>query len=144
MKRVLFVFGIAVLMMGANSAFCLTVLASGPNLVLTKSGPTTIIPGQPATFGLDVQNIGTSDAWNVSLLDNLPRASTTPTISGSMCNTTPVILGAYLVASDGVTAVGGLLNEGTDYLFSYGGCQLSLIMLSPAATIGPAQHLIIT
>jgi len=119
------------------------VSASDPLLVLTKSGPATMNLGQWGTFGLDVQNTGLSDAWNVSLRDLLPHIAT-----GGMCNLTPAILSAQVFAADGVTPVPGKgpLNQGTDYSLSYTtapNCQLNITMLTAAATIGPNQHLII-
>ena len=118
--------------------------SADPVLVLTKSGPATMNPGQTGNFSLDVQNTGGSDAWNVSLRDLLPSGST-----GGMCNTTPVILSAQVFAADGVTAVTGKapLSQNTDYSFSYSGapnCQVNLVMMTAAATISATQHLIIT
>ena len=54
---------------------------AGPDLVVTKTGPATLNLAQWGTFALNVQNIGLSDAWNVTLLDRLPRDAT-----GGMCN----------------------------------------------------------
>jgi uncharacterized repeat protein (TIGR01451 family) len=117
--------------------------ASDPVLVLTKSGPATMSLGQLGSFGLDIQNIGLSDAWNVTLHDLLPRGAT-----GGMCDRTPTILSAQVFAADGITPVPRKdpLTQGSDYSFSYNAapnCQLNLTMLTAAATIGPNQHLII-
>jgi uncharacterized repeat protein (TIGR01451 family) len=118
---------------------------AAPNIVLTKTGPATMALGQPAQFGLDVQNTGASDAWNVTLLDRLPKG----TSNGGMCSFTPQILSAQVFQADGVTpAVGkGALVPGTDFSISYNGaptCELKLTMLTAAGTIGPTQRLIIT
>jgi uncharacterized repeat protein (TIGR01451 family) len=115
-----------------------------PNLVLTKTGPATMSIGQWGQFGLNIQNIGSSDAWNVTLLDRFPHGAT-----GGMCNTTPQVLSAQVFQADGVTPVAGKgpLVPGTDLSISYSGapsCQLTLTMLTAAATIGPNQRLIIT
>src|SRR5262249_59218541 len=61
-----------------QDAFTVTaaILASDPALVLTKSGPATMNLGQWGNFGIDIQNTGTSDAWNVSLHDLLPHRAT--------------------------------------------------------------------
>src|SRR5262249_46209003 len=120
--------------------------ASDPTLVLRKSGPATMNLGQWGNFGIDVQNSGQSDAWNVSLRDLLPNVVTGAT--GGMCNLTPQILSAQIFASDGVTPVAGKgpLNNGTDYSLSYSAapnCQLDITMLTAAGTIGPNQRLII-
>jgi uncharacterized repeat protein (TIGR01451 family) len=99
--------------------------------------------GQWASFGIDVQNTGQSDAWNVSLRDLLPGGAT-----GGMCNQTPQILSAQVFAADGVTAVPGkgALTQGSDYSLNYSAapyCQLDLTTLSAAGTIGPNQRLIV-
>ncbi|MDH3440238.1 MAG: DUF11 domain-containing protein, partial [Gammaproteobacteria bacterium] len=48
----------------------------GPDLVVTKTGPATLGRtlnlGEWGNFGIDVQNNGLSDAWNVSIIDRLP------------------------------------------------------------------------
>src|SRR4029077_70381 len=64
-------------------------VATPPSLVMTKGGPATMNIGQPGLFTLNVQNTGTSDAWNVSLQDHLPAGAT-----GGMCTTTPQIQSA--------------------------------------------------
>src|SRR5207245_1121110 len=104
-----------------QDAFSVTTIVSVPDsdpaLVVRKSGPATMSPGQFGNFGLDVQNTGGSDAWNVSLRDLLPAGAT-----GGMCNLTPQILSAQVFAADGVTAVVGKgpLTQGIDYSLSYG------------------------
>src|SRR5712692_717040 len=117
---------------------------AAPNLVLTKTGPTTMSVGQWGQFGLNVQNTGTSDAWNATLLDQLPSGAT-----GGMCSTTPQVLSAQVFQADGVTPVAGKgpLVPGTDFSISYVGaptCELTLTVLTAAGTISPNQRLIIT
>jgi len=117
--------------------------ASDPALAVRKSGPATMDLGRWATFGIDVQNTGQSDAWNVSLRDLLPNGAT-----GGMCNLAPQILSAQVFAADGVTAVPGKgpLNQGSDYSSNYSAalnCQLDITMLTAAGTIGPNQRLIV-
>jgi uncharacterized repeat protein (TIGR01451 family) len=114
--------------------------ATDPVLVMRKSGPMAMVPGQSGSFGLDVQNNGGGDAWNVALRDVLPNGAT-----GGMCTQTPAIQSAQVFAADGVTAVAGKgpLTQGTDYSFSYSNCQLNLTMLTAAGTISPNQRLII-
>src|SRR6266850_726375 len=119
-------------------------IVGAPNLVFTKSGPATMSLGQWGQFGLNVQNTGTSNAWNVTLLDQLPSGAT-----GGMCSTTPQVLSAQVFQADGVTPVAGKgpLVPGTDFSISYVGastCKLTLTMLTAAATISPTQRLIIT
>src|SRR5207244_63223 len=117
--------------------------ASDPALVVRKSGPATMNLGQWGNFGVDVQNTGLGDAWNVSLRDLLPHGAT-----GGMCDLTPEILNAQVFAADGVTPIAGkgLLNPGSDYSRSYNAapnCQLDLTMLTAAGRIGPNERLII-
>src|SRR6266550_2180915 len=117
---------------------------STPNLVLTKTGPATMSTGQLGQFGLNVQNTGVSDAWNPTMLDRLPKASPT----GGMCSFTLQILSAQVLQADGVTPVPGKgpLVPGTDFSINYSGapnCELTLTMLTAAATISQNQRLII-
>jgi len=117
---------------------------SAPSLVLTKTGPATISLGQLGQFGLNVQNTGVSDAWNATILDRLPKASPT----GGMCSFTPQILSAQVFQANGVTPVPGKgpLVPGTDFSINYNGaptCELTLTMLTAAATISQNQRLII-
>ena len=104
--------------------------ASGPELVVRKSGPAAMNLGAWGNFGIDVQNTGQSDAWNLSLRDVLPNGTT-----GGMCNLTPQILSAQVFAADGVTAVPGKgpLNQGSDYSLNYSAalnCQLDITTVS--------------
>jgi uncharacterized repeat protein (TIGR01451 family)/fimbrial isopeptide formation D2 family protein len=120
---------------------------AAPQLVMTKTGPTTIGRtlnlGEWGEYGLDVHNVGLSDAWDVSILDRLPDGPT-----GGMCETTPEILSAQVFAADGVTAVPGKapMTEGVDFTVSYSGlpaCEMSLTMLTPQAAIGADERLIV-
>src|SRR5882757_4550241 len=117
---------------------------STPNLVLTKTGPATMSTGQLGQFGLNVQNTDVSDAWNPTILDRLPKASPT----GGMCSFTPQTLSAQVFQANGVTPVPGKgpLVPGTDFSINYNGaptCELTLTMLTAAATISQNQRLII-
>src|SRR5215469_7559132 len=116
---------------------------AAPNLTLTKTGPATMNPGQLGQFGLNAQNTGTSDAWNTTLLDRLPTGAT-----GGMCSTAPQVASAQVFQADGVTPVAGKgpLVAGTDFSISYNKptCQLTLTMLTAAATISQSQRLIIS
>jgi uncharacterized repeat protein (TIGR01451 family) len=130
----------------ASASVSVTVggVVGAPNLVFTKSGPATMSLGQWGQFGLNVQNTGTSNAWNATLLDQLPSGAT-----GGMCNTTPQVLSAQVFQADGVTPVAGKgpLVPGTDFSISYVAaptCRLTLTMLTAATTISPTQRLIIT
>src|SRR3989442_741356 len=129
----------------ASASVSITVggIVGAPDLVFTKSGPATMSLGQWGQFGFNVQNTGTSDAWNVTLLDRLPRGGT-----GGMCSTTPQVLSAQVFQADGVTPVAGKgpLVPGTDFSISYVGaptCELTLTVLTAAVTISQNQRLII-
>jgi uncharacterized repeat protein (TIGR01451 family) len=120
---------------------------SAPSLVVTKTGPTTLGRtlnlGQWGQFGIDVQNVGLTPAWDVRLLDRLPDGPT-----GGMCDQTPEILSAQVFAADGVTPVPGKgpLAAGTDFTVAYSGaptCELTLSMRTAAASIGPNERLVI-
>jgi len=120
---------------------------AAPELIVTKTGPATLGRtlnlGQWGDFGIDVQNTGLGDAWDVTLLDRLPDGPT-----GGMCNVTPEVLSAQVFAADGVTPVPGKgpLTQGVDFSFSYTAvpnCELTLNMLTPAAAIGSSERLII-
>ncbi len=129
---------------GANLTASLQVKIPDPVLVLQKSGPATMALAQWGAFGLNVQNTGGSDAWNVTIVDKLPTGAT-----GGMCTATPQILSAQVFQADGVTPVPGKgpLSAGADYTVTYVGaptCTLTLNMLSAAAVIGPTQRLIVT
>ncbi len=104
----------------ASASVTITVggIVGAPNLVFTKSGPATMSVGQWGQFGFNVQNTGTSDAWNATLLDRLPSGAT-----GGMCNMTPQVLTAQVFQADGVTPVAGKgpLVPGTDFSISYVG-----------------------
>src|SRR5438876_1434787 len=116
---------------------------AAPVLTLTKSGPATMNIGQWGNFALNIQNTGTTDAWNASIRDQLPRVAT-----GGMCDRTPEILSAQVFAADGVTPAPGKgpLTSGTDYSLSYSAapnCRLEITMLTAAGKIGPNERLII-
>jgi uncharacterized repeat protein (TIGR01451 family) len=113
-------------------------------LTLTKGGPATMYLGQLGLFTLNVQNTGTTDAWNATILDKLPTGAT-----GGMCTVAPQILSVQVFQADGVTPVPGKgpLEAGTDYTVSYAGapaCTLTLNLLSAVAVISPTQRLIVT
>src|SRR5262249_35086653 len=73
-----------------------------PALTLSKGGPTTLNLGQLGQFTLNVQNTGTTDAWNATILDKLPTGAT-----GGMCTAAPQIIFAQVFQADGTTPVPG-------------------------------------
>ncbi|HEY5566767.1 MAG TPA: DUF11 domain-containing protein, partial [Gammaproteobacteria bacterium] len=121
---------------------------AAPQLVVTKTGPATLGRtlnlGQWGQFGIDVENAGLTDAWDVTILDRLPDGAT-----GGMCDQTPEVLSAQVFAADGVTPVPGKgpLTPGADFTVSYNdapACDLTLTMLTAAAVIGADERLIVT
>ena len=121
-----------------------TVTVTISAVTLTKGGPTTMYLGQLGRFTLNVQNTGTTDVWNATILDRLPTSAT-----GGMCTATPQVLSVQVFQADGATPVPGKgpLTAGTDYTVSYAGapaCTLTLNLLSAAAVISPTQRLIVT
>jgi len=116
---------------------------AAPELVFTKTGPATLNLGAAGDFTLDIQNSGTTGAWNATIVDRLPDGA-----SGGMCDATPSVQSAQVFAADGVTPVPGKgpLSAG-DYSLSYLGaptCELTLSMVSSEAAIGPGERLIIS
>lgn len=113
-----------------------------PDLVVTKtSSETALNLAVPATFTIDVENVGGGDAWNVTVLDQLPDGP-----NGGMCDFDPTTgsFSVQVVEADGVTPVAALV-QGIHYSVSYSGCELNVTLLdNPNARIRPSQHLIIT
>lgn len=113
-----------------------------PVITVDKSGPPKVDPGQWGDFTLDLQNTGTVDAFNVTLVDRLPDGPT-----GGMCTTPPQVLSARVFAADGVTPVPGKgpLVQGADYSLNFDGaaCELTFNALSAASVIGEGERLLI-
>ncbi|WP_455207592.1 isopeptide-forming domain-containing fimbrial protein [Kaarinaea lacus] len=116
-----------------------------PDLVVTKSAADTALNlGISTTFTIDVQNNGGSNAWQSTIVDQLPDG---------MCDTDPTAtVNARVYAVDGTTPVSAVLTAGVDYTINYNGppppglnsCQLTFTMLTPDTVIGPTERLIIT
>ncbi|MDX1804466.1 MAG: isopeptide-forming domain-containing fimbrial protein, partial [Alcanivorax sp.] len=112
-----------------------------PALVMTKNGPGNMSVGTPDTFTLDVQNTGTSKAWNITLTDHLPNLS-----PGGMCQYPPTITTAAVYAADGTTLVTTL--QSTDYTTGFSPapsacspCVLTLAGQTAQAALDPGQIL---
>ncbi|MGD2161132.1 MAG: hypothetical protein PVG94_08135, partial [Gammaproteobacteria bacterium] len=115
-----------------------------PDLTMTKSSPDTALsPGAVGSFTLDVQNNGTSAAWEATIVDQLPESAT-----ASMCGTDPTTISAVtasLYEADGTTLV-NTLTAGVDYTISFAGsptCELSLVLIGANSVIDVGQRLII-
>ncbi|MDH5600873.1 MAG: isopeptide-forming domain-containing fimbrial protein, partial [Gammaproteobacteria bacterium] len=127
----------------------LPITIAEPALVVSKtSNETALNLGIPATYSIDVQNNGGSNAWHTTILDRLPNIDAPDPDPVGICDTSPIAtISAQVYAADGTTSVSGLLAPGFDYSVAYTGaptCELSLTMLTPKAVIGPTERLIIT
>ena len=75
---------------GNNSASAGTTVDPSADLSVTKSGPATVTAGGSVTYTVDAENLGPSDAANVSVVDTLPAGvtfvSVTPSNGGWTCN----------------------------------------------------------
>jgi uncharacterized repeat protein (TIGR01451 family)/fimbrial isopeptide formation D2 family protein len=118
----------------------------GPNVTLQKTGPATMRLGVPGSFTLNVQNTGSSTAWDATIVDILPNS-----IPGGMCDVIPTAITARMYLADGVTTAGAVLVQGTDYSISTSNfgtasptCTLTLTMQTAVAAIAPTNRLIIS
>ena len=113
-----------------------------PGLTVTKTGPATMRLAEWGDFVIGVQNESQADAYNMTLVDQLPDGAT-----GGMCDTTPEVQSARVFAADGVTPVPGkgALVEGTDYSLAYNGaaCELTFITQTAESVIGVGERLMI-
>ena len=98
-------------------------------VTLEKSGPATMRVGLPGVFTLNVQNTGTSTAWDMTITDVLPDPS-----PGGMCDAAPTNVTAQVFLANGTTAVSPVLTQGVDYVTSFSGapsCTFTLTMQPP-------------
>lgn len=110
-------------------------------LTLVKTGPVQVQFGTPATFTVNVQNTGTSKAWDLTITGQLPN-----TVPGGMCDTAPATFTAGIYLANGTTLVSALV-EGTDYVTGFNpapACALTFTMQSATAAIDPTNRLIMT
>lgn len=116
----------------AGSTANMTIIEAD-DLTLVKSGPAgNINIGTPETFTLNIQNTGNSTAWDLTVVDVLPSFAPA---AGGMCDTAPTNIVAQMYLADGVTPVGAVLVQGTDYVVNYTGCTLTITMQTSAAAI---------
>ncbi|MDH5424238.1 MAG: isopeptide-forming domain-containing fimbrial protein, partial [Gammaproteobacteria bacterium] len=117
----------------------------GPDsLTLVKSGPAEMRIGIPAIFTLDVQNTGTATAWDLTITDLLPNFEP---LAGGMCNVAPANITAQTFLADGITAVSGLLLQGSDYMVNFEpapACRFNITLQSAAAALAANHRLIVT
>ncbi|MGD8926713.1 MAG: isopeptide-forming domain-containing fimbrial protein, partial [Thioalkalispiraceae bacterium] len=110
------------------------------NLILNKSGPASMRLGLPATFSIDVLNMGDGNAYDLTITDILPNPD-----PGGMCDVPPYNFTAQI--TDGTNPVGAPLVENTDFTTTFSGvptCTLTVTMLTPDAAIPPTNHLVVT
>ena len=114
----------------------------GPDtMVVEKTGPASMTLGAAATFTLNMQNTGSGDAWNATLLDQLPNGA-----NAGVCDTAPNGFTAQVFEANGTTAVSAPLVEGADFNVTFRGqpnCDFTLDLLTSATTIGPTERLIV-
>jgi uncharacterized repeat protein (TIGR01451 family) len=122
-----------------------------PDLVVTKTSNESVLNlGVLANFTIDVQNTGGGDAWNATILDQLPDG-----VTAGMCDYDPTIPGisARIFEANGTTPASVQLIQGLDFTATYRDastgspatrCQLSFTMLTDRTVIGPTQRLIIS
>lgn len=80
-----------------------------PDLTISKNGPTSVAPSAPLVYTLTVNNIGTANATDITVVDTVPAGL------GDV-NATGTSLFACTVGLDGrtVTCVGGAVNQGAN------------------------------
>ncbi len=115
----------------------------GPDdMTVLKSGPAEVRIGVPADYTLNVHNIGTATAWDLTLTDQVPLLS-----PGGMCDNAPTNVTAQIFLADGVTPVTAPLVEGTDFVVAFTGdpaCTFAITMQSPTAALPEDNRLIVT
>ncbi len=113
-----------------------------PGLSVTKTGPAMLRLAEVGNFTLGVQNESEADAYNATIIDQLPDGP-----AGGMCDAPPVITSAQVFESDGITPIAGkpALVEGTDYTFTWDGtaCEFSFVTQSTESVIGVGERLMI-
>jgi|GEM_PF-782831 len=120
----------------------MTLQKTGPGGTGVVGNPVIMEFGVPEIFTLNVQNIGTGPAYDISITDLLSKHVT----GGGMCDTSPKVLNARVFAADGVTTVSDPLIEGTDFDTVYSGapiCTFVISMTSTEAELLPLNRLII-
>jgi uncharacterized repeat protein (TIGR01451 family) len=60
-----------------------TVITTSADVTIAKTGPATLVAGDPVTYRLAVNNAGQSDAANLTVIDTLPAGETATAISGT-------------------------------------------------------------
>ncbi|GAA5445295.1 hypothetical protein Misp06_03494 [Microbulbifer sp. NBRC 101763] len=108
-------------------------------ITLTKTGPASVQSGLPGTFTLDLHNVGTGPAWDITVTDILPDKD-----PGGMCETPPNNFAAQIIDGAG-TAVATLV-AGTDFntVFDEASCTLTITSMGAAAMLAADHHLLLS
>ena len=113
-----------------------------PGLTVTKTGPATMRLVEWGDFVIGVQNESEADAYNATIVDQLPDGPT-----GGMCDAVPEVQSAQVFEADGVTPIPGKgpLAQGTDYSLAWDGaaCELTFVTQSAESVIGVGERLMI-
>jgi len=112
------------------------------DMTMSITGPASMLYGTPSVFTMDVRNIGTGPAWDLTMTSILPDP--TP---GGMCDTPPNNFTARVFLADGITPVSPVLTEGVDYVTSFTGapqCTLMVTMMSANGMLDATNRLIVT
>ena len=131
---------------GADSDVPLTIVEPLA-MTMEKTGPALMTFGVPGTFTLNAQNIGSGQAFDISLTDVLPK----PLTGGGMCDAAPIVIDAEIFEADGTTSASIPLMENTHFITTFDPpdltnptfCTFTVIMTAPEAVIGPTQRLIV-
>ncbi|WP_308366193.1 MULTISPECIES: isopeptide-forming domain-containing fimbrial protein [unclassified Microbulbifer] len=119
---------------GAGNTTADMTVVEPTDLTMTKTGPTSVQSGLPGRFTLDVHNIGTGPAWDITVTDLLPNND-----PGGMCETPPANFAA--VIADGTGNTVATLNAGEHFntAFDPANCTLTVTTVGATAAI-PADH----
>ncbi|MBB3059625.1 DUF11 domain-containing protein [Microbulbifer rhizosphaerae] len=119
---------------GAGNTTADMTVVEPTDLTMTKTGPASVQSGLPGRFTLDVHNIGTGPAWDITVTDLLPNNN-----PGGMCETPPANFAA--VIADGTGNTVATLNAGEHFntAFDPANCTLTVTTVGATAAI-PADH----
>ncbi|WP_177192367.1 T9SS type B sorting domain-containing protein [Chitinophaga arvensicola] len=90
-----------------SSELVQTVITATPQLDIQKTGPATVIAGQPISYTITTTNTGLSDALNLSITDQVP-ASVTGVQWQAVANGLAVINGANSGNTNNISLTGNL------------------------------------
>jgi len=108
-------------------------------ITLIKTGPASMQSGLPGTFTLDLHNIGTGPAWDITVTDILPDKD-----PGGMCETPPNNFAGQIIDAAGNAVA--TLAAGTDFntVFDQASCTLTITSVGAAAMLAADHHLLLS